>query len=563
MCTTACLASTLPALTATSFDRSAWALFDGDLKGEALQIELGKLPHTVSILHVQHWPYFVVLPNSNSLELWNIMILVIILLLAVTLPIEICFEDGLANDHSGGLLLPRVVDHVTIVVFLIDMCLNFLIAVQEDQREELLIEGREIARRYILSQWFFCDLLSIIPFDQLTIDGLESLTTVKIFKLLRLFRLSKAMRQAQKMFVGGVEFGKLICIVCFVIHWVGCGWNRIGEQWRCKAGNIYLWEDAEGTMNCLHNQGVFEQYTTCVHQAVITLFGGGIAFTPAEQIYLVVIAVVGAIMQASVFGAVANLLRSLDEEQRLFESKVAEVMHRMNYLSLPVTLQTRVLVYYESLWNFHRSLTADANSFIDELSPPLRMDVKIYLYAEMILKIPFIAELDTLVAELLISKLQTRVYMKGDLIMRKGEPGDWMAFVVRGQIAILSPTMEDEVIQTLGVGGHIGEISLLQRNYWMVDVKALTWVNIQILHMTDWREIKESFPGEIAELERKIQQGTLSLLPNSELATDIQVQQSSESPDRPMSFNSLAGEVPLTPSHSRRQRMSIRPNGRR
>lgn len=61
-------------------------------------------------------------------------------------------------------------------------------------------------------------------------------------------------------------------------------------------------------------------------------------------------------------------------------------------------------------------------------------------------QIPFFSnhEISPLVIEALVMRLHTVVYLHGDIIMRKGDFGDWMAFIGRGgKVAILDPSTEE------------------------------------------------------------------------------------------------------------------------
>ena len=58
------------------------------------------------------------------------------------------------------------------------------------------------------------------------------------------------------------------------------------------------------------------------------------------------------------------------------------------------------MMYKEGLRRVcHSESPADAAGFLDELSPPLALDVRISLYGAMIFHVPYLANLDTMVAE--------------------------------------------------------------------------------------------------------------------------------------------------------------------
>ena len=72
-------------------------------------------------------------------------------------------------------------------------------------------------------------------------------------------------------------------------------------------------------------------------------------------------------------------------------------------------------------------------------------------------------------------------YGKGDLLIHKGEWGDWMGFINRGMCAVLSPDPQasQKPLAILKVGANFGEAGLFgaQRG---ASIIAITWVNVQV-----------------------------------------------------------------------------------
>ena len=62
--------------------------------------------------------------------------------------------------------------------------------------------------------------------------------------------------------------------------------------------------------------------------------------------------IIGAILQASVFGSVAQLLYSLNEDQYAYEHKCDLIQYKMDFLRVHEALQNRVLAYYENMWQY-------------------------------------------------------------------------------------------------------------------------------------------------------------------------------------------------------------------
>ena len=200
-----------------------------------------------------------------------------------------------------------------------------------------------------------------------------------------------------------------------------------------------------------------------------------------EQVYFAAVIIMGAVMQASVFGSIAKSMAQMDEERHKFDRQVAQISYRMRYLRLPEKVQSKVIQYYDNLWNFTKTCEANPDAFINTLSPPLRGEMKLALYRNMLTKMPYLRNLDVMLAEALVMKLKSVNFMKSDLIMRVGEPGDWLAFLEEGTAAILDPTCGDipieskRIIRVMEIGDYFGEVSLFFGTRRTADVMAMTW----------------------------------------------------------------------------------------
>ena len=102
---------------------------------------------------------------------------------------------------------------------------------------------------------------------------------------------------------------------------------------------------------------------------------------------------------------------------------------------------SRRMLYYDKLWHHQGATSSDPfeNQLINRLTPPLKLDVMMFLFKDMILKLPFFKDLTAVVIEELVNRLRMKVFMKGDFLMYQGERGDWMGFISRGVCAVLDP----------------------------------------------------------------------------------------------------------------------------
>jgi CRP-like cAMP-binding protein len=476
-------------------------------------LEDAEIEHRNFIFRAGEPPFVFILPGSTALNVWSLTILTLVLVQSVTLPLDTCFELEIFGDIGETLVT---------ILFLMDFGLNFIYPFS-DEDGNLVYKFRQIAERYVCSIWFLVDVLSIFPFELVASNTqyTQQTKTIKMFKLMRMVRLGKVARPSirnAKMAKTGVHLMKLLLVVLLLMHWITCGWNLVGVDWRC--GGLPLLDvvdEGDGVEAC-PTPLFWPLYTSCLFQACRSLFGDGEAFTVSEKFYFAVVVLIGAIMQASVFGSVANLLRSFDEDRHAFEHKLEMVRHKMEFLLVPERLQDRVLAYYEKQWQFHKSLgEKSATAFINELSRPLQMDLKIDLFKDLLAHVPFLQAVDTAIAEELVLRLDTQTFMKGDAVIRKGDPSDWMGFVSRGIVAVLDPRIsahsgkrrrksdsDGVVIRVLRQGSHFGELGILSDSSRTCSLGALSWVQVEVITHAHWSEMQDLYPAEMAFCQQEI-----------------------------------------------------------
>merc|ERR1719253_1692002 len=78
--------------------------------------------------------------------------------------------------------------------FLVDVCLNFRTG-YFDKQGNLAMEWRRIGKHY-LSTWFLLDVVSSIPFEDLSSGNMIDLQAAKLLKLGKLARVAKMLTEA-------------------------------------------------------------------------------------------------------------------------------------------------------------------------------------------------------------------------------------------------------------------------------------------------------------------------------------------------------------------------------
>ena len=143
------------------------------------------------------------------------------------------------------------------------------------------------------------DLLATFPFE--VFGATNEITLTKVLKLPRLFRLSRLFKFFENFRHANIwRIFRLFVIVIMASHWVLSGYAWVigltNSQWY-----IQLFRRL--------NPPVHEKYFAVMHSSFLMMFGGNSLPTNlAERLYSCIMRLVGAVMQASIFGNVAMLL---------------------------------------------------------------------------------------------------------------------------------------------------------------------------------------------------------------------------------------------------------------
>ncbi|KUF96992.1 Potassium voltage-gated channel subfamily H member 6 [Phytophthora nicotianae] len=419
---------------------------------------------------------------------WDLLIMAMILLDVILTPLSLGFN--FTPPFMNGLNICGT------ILFVIDFIVH-IFSSYTDERGDLISGPKRTAANYLLSGWAIPDFLSWFPFELFASSSKgRVLSFTKIFRLAKVSQLARKFNSAKK--AGILRFILLLCIVLTVIHLLACYWSWVAQGWRA-----HLEE------NTFVPRSLFDEYTLCWSLVVGCLNASPPPmFTAIEQISVACFMLTGNILQASVFGSVAVLISSFDEDETAYNKKLISTSERCRFLGISDELTKRIRGYYENLWRETKSVNSDADSFINELSPALICEVKFQLYRDMLKQIPFLSAktLAPAVIEMLILHLRTVIYMQDDVLIRKGEFGDWMGFIgSKGSVGVLDPSSDTrKIIRILRKGDYFGEMALLQRAKRSTTAVALTWVQIHVLCRNDLDSVKEQYPTQTEILEREI-----------------------------------------------------------
>jgi len=501
-------------------------------------------------------------PDNPWRMRWTIFVLLVVVFCAIEIPLELIF-------HLDQRPLFMWIDLVISLLFITDVVLNFLTAVDEKGR---LITDRAAVARHYLKGWFVIDFVSCLPFEILflflDVEPLAIFAVLRMLRSLRLIRLLKVsttiLRYNRRSSLNPIvlRMGFILFWIALVSHWAACYWIHLGGVRRDVPAlednpTVACFDDhaldrlhrdfpdaeealagigdrgAEGetcyAVDDLDEQALGEDAALAIRSQaagpmrvyfrslyfVITTwatvgFGDISAVTLAQTIFTILLEILGAGTFGYLVGNVASLLASLDVAKVQRQEKLARLSSFVRQHKLPDDLQRRIFDYYGYLWDRGRG-PEDADVVAD-LPGGLRTDVFLFLNRDIVETVPLFRGAGEIVLRHVVQKLRPVVFAPGEDVFRKGDAGDQMYFITAGAVEVLGDVSSD-VLATLGPGSYFGEMALLSSEPRNASVRAREYCEMYTLEKGALAELLEHHP-EVADKVRALASERASAGPN-------------------------------------------------
>ena len=147
-------------------------------------------------------------------------------------------------------------------------------------------------------------------------------------------------------------------------------------------------------------------------------------------------------------------------------------------VQVPEELRKKVRERYEYAWHKHREMHLDGDDFMLKLCPPLRREIAMQRYSEMLLTVGgFHGKLfkgcTTHAIELIAERLMPQFYMAGDIMCKQDTYGTSMFIVTDGQVDI---HQRMEHVETPTRNGPIGHETIAEIGPWIES--RSTWAGV-------------------------------------------------------------------------------------
>lgn len=247
-----------------------------------------------------------------------------------------------------------------------------------------------------------------------------------------------------------------------------------------------------------------EQYIVSIYWATATLvcvgYGDIHAERLAEMFMAILVMIFGTVYYSSILGEVAANIQTDDMQRGHYKGRLSDILKFFKVYHVDKETRKQVLNYYCYLWD--RTQGVSPSYLLRGLPPSIRTSVCQSMYDDMIQEAfqqgdKRGSDEDQKEREgffrLVSTRIQPSLFMKESVICRRGDVGEEMYFIQRGNVAIMDAD-DKNIAVVLGPGQHFGEVALLFASPRARTIIALTNCDLNVLSKTDLDEVLGKFP---------------------------------------------------------------------
>lgn len=430
---------------------------------------------------------------------WDIYIMCLAVWNCIWIPFQIAFKPEFGNNMFFFMF-----DNLIDTSFTIDILFTFRTTYIKTSTGDEVTDPREIAFNYLKGR-FIVDVLSTFPF-RLFMEkhpSLQYLNLLGILKVARVLRLGSliSVLNAKATMKMSLKLCNLIFILVLYVHVTGCFWHYIHSSYKDWIPvKDYMYGKTD-----LYEQSTLYMYLVDYYYANIILNGGDMGpRNLVEYIYVSFFMIVGAIVNAVIFGNMAVLLGEINKKAAQFREKMDTAKTAMNNLGLPTSIENKVinyLLYTQS--NLDKQ--SEFNTMKSMISPSLNMEIVRSIFSKIIILNPIFGGGNDDLVDMVLQSINTNSFLPEDSIIKQGEDGDDLYFLSQGECEciVTDENSEPHMIDILSPGAMFGEISIISNCKRTATVRSLNYCTCATLTIVQVKEIIRKFPEVLSKLKAR------------------------------------------------------------
>lgn len=253
-------------------------------------------------------------------------------------------------------------------------------------------------------------------------------------------------------------------------------------------------------------QNCLDLYSAAVYFCTYTLtsigYGDLVPVNAMEHVACVVFMLASQMFAAKIFADLTWITTTHGHWKAQYHARLTQTAAALDSMGVHPVLRHRVMAYQDFIEEEQRERRAQ--EMLHDLSQPLREELKLVVYYDLVVKAPFLQEQPTWVVRTIISSLADVVFLPADVIIRMGDMGTELYFLRNGRAAVYKtesmPDWNGDAVFVLKNGAYFGEVALLTgqpRTSWII---ARTYCICSILPKQVIDTLMETRPHCIASL---------------------------------------------------------------
>ncbi|CAH2013636.1 unnamed protein product [Acanthoscelides obtectus] len=385
---------------------------------------------------------YVIHPLSKFRAWYGVYQLLLYLCLILSNTIDGAFSHRLYHKKLSSVKIAMILE----VLALIDMIIIFNTGYIIADKNTVEMRPRRIAKHYVRSPYFFCDLASSIPKNipylfvrdeyQLYPDWVLGIFCLLLFsRMIRIVTFIQLLYRSAEYFECSSKSLLFVLTCAFItfisIHFMACmqfAVPRFATRYFVKHEERNAW---------IHNENVDSTEKSFISKYVICFFKSSAYILVVLAIYLLT----RKAMQIRFFELTNQLEAYIDEKK------------------FPSDLGNKLLDYYT--FKYQRKFINE-QKILGLLSDNLKRDVRTHICKKLVKSITTFNDLREYDIDELVSKLVPQIYLPMETIVRSGSVADGCYIISSGTVALY--THSGKEVYHLQDGALFGEISLLIRD---------------------------------------------------------------------------------------------------
>ncbi|XP_055337732.1 LOW QUALITY PROTEIN: cyclic nucleotide-gated cation channel beta-3-like [Paramacrobiotus metropolitanus] len=489
---------------------------------QAVRIRIGRLA-----IRVPDWYFNLPRPESFDPHAtkylgWLTVVSVFFIYNAVFIPYRAAFFEPSERLWFIWLLADYIGDLINITDLIIwKPCIRVFVNGIE------ITQTKEIVRKYVRTQSFVFDVLSILPLDFIYLVPQVGINPLfRMLRILKIFSYWELLDRLDQLVSNPYYFrmARFLAYSMYLIHVNACIYYYYSYLYGFTSEDEFVYNnrhpDCQNLSKTFHNPveesdklkcnlpGDYTDYVFCFFFSVsmVTIIGNlSFPHTLPAMIYSFILWFVGVFVFATLVGQVRDVFKAMTHQEDEFYELMDAIVEHMHTLKIPKELQERVRTWL--LYNWEQQRTIDEGKFLEGLPVRIRSDLAMEVHFHVISKVQLFKDVDKTVLEELLLRLKPNVFLPNDFICRRGEIGKEMYIVKSGVLEVVLP--DGRVAVTLTPGSVFGEVSLLSLaggNRRTADVRSKGFSNLYVLSKSDLNDVMKDYPETLDALRAKAQE---------------------------------------------------------